>query len=263
MILNFDLMKSQNPIKLFPKNISSFNVKINVVAMQNFNDDELCDFVELTRDNNVEVRFIEFMPFLDNGWDERKLIGKEKILEGIKGGTKGSSGRGSGGRGSGGYDLVPVIVGLEETAQIWKVRDKRDKMDGMGGKMESVGSEGGEGGFFAGRIGVISSMTDQFCGGCNRLRLTADGQLKNCLFGSEEFDLRGILRGGRGGKENGSGSAAAPADSSDSDSDLYPAFVAEVQRCLRKKHAKLGGKRDMYELRDEDGKNRAMVGIGG
>lgn len=84
-------------------------------------------------------------------------------------------------------------------------------------------------------------MTDAFCGGCNRLRLTSDGQLRNCLFGEEGWSLRDELRAG----------------ASDS------ALTAIVEAGVRAKFAKLGGKRDMHELRARDALNLPMVAIGG
>merc|ERR1719159_1532212 len=81
-----------------------------------------------------------------------------------------------------------------------------------------------------GRVGIIASMTDAFCGGCNRLRITADGQLRNCLFGEEGWNLRDELRSGA------------------SDNSLAETIASSVQN----KFGKLGGKRDMHELRERD-----------
>lgn len=92
-----------------------------------------------------------------------------------------------------------------------------------------------------GRIGVIASMTDAFCGGCNRVRLTSDGQLRNCLFGEEGWNLRDEIRAGM------------------SDETL----TDTIAKGVRKKNFKLGGKRDMHELRDSAKKGLPMIALGG
>lgn len=92
---------------------------------------------------------------------------------------------------------------------------------------------------FKGRVGFISSMTDNFCSGCNRLRITADGNLKVCLFGKEEFSLRDLMRAGA------------------SDDEL----VQAIRNALWGKHFSLGGNKDMYAISRSE--NRSMVRIGG
>lgn len=132
-------------------------LKINCVVINKLNDGEIIDFVELTRDKNVEVRFIEYMPFDGNRWEQNKLVSSKDILATISE-TYG--------------DLVRLNLGPNETARSWQVPGH------------------------VGRIGIISSMTDQFCGSCNRLRITADGNLKVCLLGSSEVNLRDQMREG-------------------------------------------------------------------
>lgn len=132
-----------------------FKPKLNCVVMKNFNDDELCDFVEWTRERNVDVRFIEYMPFSGNRWQTEKLMPFNQMLSTIK--TQFP-------------DIKELPNGPNDTSKAFKV-------DG-----------------FQGQIGFITSMTEHFCGSCNRLRLTADGNLKVCLFGNKEVSLRDAIR---------------------------------------------------------------------
>ncbi|XP_030020555.1 GTP 3',8-cyclase, mitochondrial isoform X3 [Manduca sexta] len=132
-------------------------VKINTVLMKGFNDDEICDFVEFTKDKDVEVRFIEFMPFAGNEWDDSKLVPYRRALKAVVERFP---------------DLQPAVPRPHDTARVWQVPG------------------------FAGSVGFISSMTQHFCSSCNRLRLTADGNLKVCLFGASEVSLRDALRTG-------------------------------------------------------------------
>jgi len=132
-------------------------VKINVVVMKGLNDDEILDFVALTKHKNIEVRFIEFMPFSGNKWTDDKVFTMHEILMAVA--SK--------------YDAVPVATQPNDTS-------KRYRIPGH------VGS-----------FAVISTMSEPFCDTCNRMRLTADGKLKNCLFSPGETDLLGPLRQGR------------------------------------------------------------------
>ncbi|WP_294312582.1 GTP 3',8-cyclase MoaA [uncultured Chryseobacterium sp.] len=135
---------------------NNFRVKINVVLMKDLNDDEINDFVEMTRHHNVEVRFIEFMPFSGNRWTSNQVVTLEEILREIQ--TR--------------YDLITLPHEAHDTA-------KRFKIPG-----------------FTGNFAVISTMSAPFCSSCNRIRLTADGKLKNCLFSKGETDLLTALRNG-------------------------------------------------------------------
>ncbi|XP_061378499.1 molybdenum cofactor biosynthesis protein 1 isoform X1 [Danaus plexippus] len=134
------------------------SVKINTVLMKGFNDDEICDFIELTRDRDMDIRFIEFMPFSGNRWEkgERMVSEKDAISAAIE--RYG--------------DLIPLPPTPCRTATLWQVPG------------------------YTGRVGFISSMTKPFCSTCNRLRLTADGNLKVCLFGESETNLRDAIRAG-------------------------------------------------------------------
>jgi cyclic pyranopterin phosphate synthase len=134
-------------------------VKVNVVLVAGFNDDEVEDFARLTREYPLWVRFIELMPL--------------------------------GGNGLGEYGYLPV-------GSIWP------RLQGLG-PLEEVAVAAGDGGgparYFAyrgapGRLGLITPLSQHFCGGCNRLRLTSDGRLNPCLAGLGEVDVRGPLRAG-------------------------------------------------------------------
>jgi len=136
-------------------------LKINCVPMRGLNEDEAEDFVQLTKDAPLEVRFIEYMPFGGNRWEWKKMITYGELQARIRS------------RFPGFHQLPPRSV--HETAKVFQV-------DG-----------------FAGTVGFIASMTNAFCGGCNRVRLTADGHLKVCLFGKEEISLKDAMR--RGGSD--------------------------------------------------------------
>ncbi|XP_057654557.1 molybdenum cofactor biosynthesis protein 1 isoform X2 [Diorhabda carinulata] len=130
-------------------------VKINCVMMKDFNDDEICDFVELTRDKNFDVRFIEYMPFTGNKWDVRKMVSYKDMVNRIRQKWP---------------DISPLENNPNDTSKAWKVPG------------------------YEGQIGFITSMSDHFCDSCNRLRITADGNLKVCLFGNTEVSLRDAIR---------------------------------------------------------------------
>ncbi len=132
-------------------------VKINCVVQKGINDDELIDFVEWTRHQSIEMRFIEYMPFGGNGWDDTHFLPYEKMLEQIRAAYP---------------TLARKSDDLNPTSKSWQVPG------------------------FQGSLGFISSMSDKFCGSCNRLRLTADGNLRVCLFGKSEVSLRDAVRRG-------------------------------------------------------------------
>lgn len=132
------------------------SVKINVVVMAGVNEDEMCDFVRHFREHPVEIRFIEFMPFLANGWQRAKMIPYKEMRSRIEKE----------------FSLVPIVTDKSAVAKEFRV-------------------EG-----FPVRIGFITSMTEHFCNGCNRVRLTADGRLRVCLFSKTGPSLRDPLRAG-------------------------------------------------------------------
>lgn len=133
-----------------------FNVKINMVVMKGFNDDEINDFVAWTMYNPVQVRFIEFMPFSGNRWTSNKVFSLQEILSLVS--TQ--------------YSFLPLQGERNDTAKHYVVPGH------------------------AGSFAVISTMSAPFCSSCNRMRLTADGKMKNCLFSKTEMDLLTALRSG-------------------------------------------------------------------
>ncbi|HEY0896975.1 MAG TPA: GTP 3',8-cyclase MoaA [Sphingobacteriaceae bacterium] len=177
-----------------------FHVKLNVVVMKGLNEDEINDFVEWTRLAPVHVRFIEFMPFSGNRWTSNQVVTLGQILQTI--GEK--------------YRYLPLQRENHETAKKFRVPGH------------------------AGTFAVISTMSSHFCGDCNRLRLTADGKLKNCLFSKEETDLLSAYR---------------------KDGDLLQLIHENVQG----KALQLGGQLvpDFESLPADRIENRSMITIGG
>jgi len=137
-----------------------FRVKINAVLMKGFNDNEIVDFIQLTQKLPVVIRFIEFMPFDGNKWNMEKLVSYKEIMEYVQGSFS-----------------EKEIMRLEDAPND---TSKNYKIEG-----------------YQGSFAIISSVTNPFCDSCNRLRLTANGQLKNCLFSSSESDLLTSLRAGK------------------------------------------------------------------
>jgi cyclic pyranopterin phosphate synthase len=131
-------------------------IKLNAVAMRGVNDDELVDLVAFAMAHDAQMRVIEQMP-LDAGhtWDRSQMVTREEILDALA--TR--------------WTLAPVPGRGGAPAERWTL-------------------DGGPH-----TVGVIASVTAPFCGDCDRLRLTADGQLRNCLFSTTEYDLVPILRG--------------------------------------------------------------------
>ena len=134
-------------------------VKLNVVVVRGVNDDEVVDFARFGRDRGVHVRFIEFMPLdAQGGWDTSQVVSRDEILS-----------------------TVDAAFPLDRSAPSARHVDPAETFrfaDGIGS------------------IGVISSVTQAFCDSCDRIRLTADGRLRNCLFAHDEADLRAALRAG-------------------------------------------------------------------
>jgi GTP 3',8-cyclase len=132
-------------------------VKLNTVVERGVNDDEIVDLARFGRERGVEVRFIEFMPLdAEGGWGRTKVVSQDEIV----------------GRIGEVFDLEPVAARGAAPADRWRYTDG------------------------AGYVGVIPTVTKPFCGDCDRVRLTADGQFRTCLFATEEFDLRALLRAG-------------------------------------------------------------------
>ncbi|KAI0561135.1 Molybdenum cofactor biosynthesis protein A [Gracilaria domingensis] len=178
----------------------SLAVKLNVVVMSPINDSSLPQFAALTEHQPLDVRFIEYMPFDGNEWHHGSFVPYSHMVQNLA-------------RHYGRLQHEPTHAA--DTSKYYRIPG------------------------FAGRIGFISSMSDHFCAGCNRLRVTADGALKTCLFGEHELSLRDLMRNGA------------------SDHELLEA----IRHALQLKNFSLGGKRDMHALAAAD--NRSMVRIGG
>jgi molybdenum cofactor biosynthesis enzyme MoaA len=178
----------------------NLTVKINCVLIRSLNFSEIAQFVELTREAAVDVRFIEVMPFEDNHWDPQQLVPYFEALDSLQAQVCTALLRSPLPYAMQGYPLEKALDG------------KKDPHDTTKWYRES----GTQGTTDRGRVGFITSMSrsllllpsspsphvflppslhSHFCGGCNRLRITADGKLKVCLFGNEELSLVQAMRG--------------------------------------------------------------------
>jgi GTP 3',8-cyclase len=177
-----------------------FHVKVNMVAMNNLNTDEINDFVRWTKQEEVHVRFIEFMPFTGNKWQPEKVFTWQQILEKVR--TE--------------FDILPLEREKNDTAKKYIVPGHK------------------------GTFAVISTMSAPFCGDCNRMRLTADGKMKNCLFSQSETDLLTPFRNGE---------------------DIVPL----IYQSIADKKKALGGQFTTDTEHIDAGKinNRSMITIGG
>jgi cyclic pyranopterin phosphate synthase len=177
-----------------------FTVKINVVLMKDFNEDEIIDFIRWTKNVPVHVRFIEFMPFAGNRWTSNKVVSMEKILQRIE--SK--------------FEFSQQEGGKNDTEKKYIIPGHK------------------------GSFGIISTMTKPFCESCNRMRLTADGKLKNCLFSNGETDLLTPFRNGE---------------------DILPL----INQNIKSKAEELGGQFTSNLKKVEAGliHNRSMITIGG
>lgn len=201
----FMLLTRRDQFKIVYDNIqllirNDFQVKVNVVVMKGMNDTEINDFIEWTKDTPVQVRFIEFMPFSGNRWTSNKVFTWQQILEVVE--SK--------------YPIVRLNDELHDTAKKYTVPGH------------------------AGSFAVISTMTSPFCSGCNRMRLTADGKMKNCLFSKEETDLLTAFRNGE-------------------------AILPLIQKSVTSKAKELGGQftADFEQVHADEIQNRSMITIGG
>ncbi len=177
-----------------------FKLKINVVVVKGMNDQEILDFIEWTKSTPIQIRFIEFMPFDGNKWNSDKLVTLQEVLQII--GKE--------------YTITPALNEPNDTSKQYTIENH------------------------AGSFAVISTMSAPFCNTCNRIRLTADGKIKNCLFSSEETDLLTALRSG----EN---------------------VLPLIKDSIYKKHRELGGQfsKDFEKINAEQLHNRSMIAIGG
>lgn len=177
-----------------------FRVKLNVVAIEGIIEKEILDFVALTKNLPLHVRMIEFMPFSGNHWQSSKVVTADQMLQWVREE----------------YDIVKL----------------KDEPHATAKKFQVIGHEG--------TFAFITTMTEHFCGDCNRMRLTADGKMKNCLFGKDEMDLLGTLRKGE---------------------DIEPL----IRLSVRMKHAVMGGQfgKSFREADAAHISNRSMIKIGG
>lgn len=226
------VMKSIERVLELNKLGAGIKLKINSVVMRGVNDGEIIPFVEMTREKEIEVRFIEYMPFDGNKWNRGKMFSYSEMLDLIR----------------------------EKYPQLEKVEGHRNDTS------KSYKIPG-----FAGSIGFITSMTHNFCGTCNRLRITSDGNLKVCLFGNAEVSLRDILRQSNSGepideaafeamkqiemdRKQGLRDGSSPLCLAPNEQELLNVIGMAVKR-KKAKHAGIG------EL--EHMKNRPMILIGG
>jgi GTP 3',8-cyclase len=144
-------------------------VKLNAVLMRGINDDEAVDLLSFALAHGYQLRFIEQMPLdAQHAWRREEMVSGEEILAQLRSVFT--------------LSPDPAVRGAAP-AETWLVD----------GYVDSVGRPA--------KVGVIASVTQPFCGACDRTRLTADGQVRNCLFSQQETDLRGLLRGGAGDEE--------------------------------------------------------------
>ncbi|MBK8981195.1 MAG: GTP 3',8-cyclase MoaA [Ignavibacteria bacterium] len=191
------ITKSNSLEKIFSNIVllieNEFRVKINFVVMKGVNENAVTEAAGLTKNFGVEVRFIEYMPFKGNKWSAGKVYSHDEILDNIR-----------------------------SKYNIFKLHDEQNDTS------KKYGITG-----HAGSIGIISTITKPFCSGCNRLRLTSDGKLKNCLFSKGETDLLTAFRKGE---------------------DIKHLIISG----LTEKEFERGG-----QFESENIENRSMVNIGG
>ena len=180
-----------------------FQVKVNAVLMKGFNDNEIIDFINFTKDLPVSVRFIEFMPFDGNKWDMKKMVSYKEVME-----------------------YVSASFSEEKIERLQDAPNDTSKNYKIKG--------------YKGSFAIISSVTNPFCDSCNRLRLTANGQLKNCLFSATESDLLTTLRAGK-------------------------SIESIIQKAVAAKFKIRGGMDTLEKLQEPKlhSQNRSMITIGG
>ncbi len=175
-----------------------FQVKLNVVLIKGVNDDELIDFLQLTRDFPLTVKFIEFMPFQGNQWDWEKGISESEILE-------------------------------RASAHFGEIQTLENPPHSTSRNFSLLNAKGS--------FGIISTITNPFCSDCNRIRLTADGNMKNCLFATQETNLLSAYRSGE---------------------DIEPIILSTIQQ----KQFSRDGMSDQMDAQHYE-QNRSMTSIGG
>lgn len=178
----------------------NLHVKVNMVVMKGLNHQEIPDFIDWTKDLPIHIRFIEFMPFEGNRWTSNQVFTMNDMLELIK--QK--------------YNPIKLKDDANDTAKSFTIEGHK------------------------GTFAIISTMSAPFCSTCNRMRLTADGKMKNCLFSQKETDLLTALRNGE---------------------DVLPL----IKQSIASKAKELGGQftKDFDKIQTEDLQNRSMISIGG
>lgn len=201
----FQLITRRDQFQQVKNNISlliasGIYVKVNMVVMKGVNEEEINDFIAWTKNDPVHVRFIEFMPFTGNRWSSNKVMTWQDILQTIEQQ----------------YSFIRMKDEQHETAKKYIVPGH------------------------AGTFAVISTMSAPFCSTCNRMRLTADGKLKNCLFSKEETDLLTAFRNNDG-------------------------IEPMIRQTIMNKKAALGGQfsENFQQLEATTIQNRSMITIGG
>lgn len=196
-----EFKKVYNNILLLIK--EGFNVKVNAVLMKGFNDNEIIDFIKFTKNLPISVRFIEFMPFDGNKWDISKMVSYKEVMNQVNASFSEE-------------EIERIQDAPNDTSKNYKIKA------------------------YKGSFAIISSVTNPFCDSCNRLRLTANGQLKNCLFSSGESDLLTSLRAGK---------------------PIEPIIQKAVQAKLKVR----GGMNTLEKLQEPKlhNNNRSMITIGG
>lgn len=202
----FNKISRRNYFVKIKENISlllenKFDVKINVVVIKDINDDEITDFVHWSINEKINIRFIEFMPFDGNNWDKSKQISQKEILNKIS--VRFSE-----------NNIIKLKDSLNDTCKKYKISGSK------------------------GTFGIISSISNPFCDTCNRIRLTADGKLKNCLFSAGESNLLAVLREGK---------------------DILPIIYNNIYSKAKER----GGVFNSSNTVSESYANRSMISIGG
>ena len=181
---------------------TGFRVKLNVVAIRGVNDNEIHSFINLSKDYDLAVRFIEFMPFDGNKWNWDKMLSYKEIMNKVDQHFESKN-------------VVRIEDEANDTSKNYRIKGYR------------------------GSFGVISPVSSPFCDSCNRIRLTADGKIKNCLFSQSELDILTPFRNGE---------------------DIKPL----IKNAILAKHKSRGGVDSFDGKFDaEKFKNRSMTAIGG
>ena len=179
-----------------------FKVKINVVLMRSVNEDEILDFVEFAKNNQLDLRFIEFMPFGGNDWSIDKRISHDEVVKIIKSKYE--------------KHLIETSKFNHATSLEYSFKDGQ------------------------GSIGLISTVSEPFCSNCNRVRLTADGKMKNCLFSKSEVNLLAALR---------------------NNEDIIPLIYGDIKEKKEERGVEKNTSGFLENAKSED--KRSMVKIGG